>query len=403
MSNYKNAVLEHARVSIKEKKLETYRNQYSEFSNAVKALSGNLGISTWQNINKPTEIVDLGVWQNIEAAQKADALVQESKDFAQFFEPMESVDSFDHFEFKGELEGEAVGENTFLEIYIYKIDAHKSEDHFAKKLAFAKMLKSNVKGFVQYAWFQSANDPSIQLDLYWYNRTETEIEENAAIEQDATAGAMMSTITSMEWYETYLPFKSKIEKIDLVKSKKQYYKAKLKPEIVDLEWHNFISVKGKGAPESKGFEEAMGLLYPVAYKTKFKSKFLGRDYVVPKMEGFWYVEKGEFEDAAREDWCWQVMIPLPEFVHPKTAQFIIKELGFEGKVTIEQQESAKHAQMMHIGSYEAEEETLKVLHAFIEESGHKMAGYQREVYLKDPMRTEESKLKTIIRYQVEPK
>jgi quinol monooxygenase YgiN len=94
MSIYKNAILEHARVSIKEKKLETYRNQYSDFSNAVNELNGNLGISTWQNINKPTEIVDLGVWQNIEAAQKADALVQESKDFAQFFDPMESVDSF---------------------------------------------------------------------------------------------------------------------------------------------------------------------------------------------------------------------------------------------------------------------------------------------------------------------
>lgn len=87
----------------------------------------------------------------------------------------------------------------------------------------------------------------------------------------------------------------------------------------------------------------------------------------------------------------------------KSEDHFAKKLAFEGKVTIEQQESAKHAQMMHIGSYEAEEETLKVLHAFIDESGHKMAGYHREVYLKDPMRTEESKLNTIIRYQVEPK
>ncbi|MFY0672675.1 MAG: GyrI-like domain-containing protein [Bacteroidia bacterium] len=400
MSIYKNSTLEHARVSIKEKQLETYRKNYNDFLKGVKHLDGNIGISTWQNINRPAEIVDLGVWENLDLAHKADAFVQESKQFTDFFAPMESVDSFDHFEFIGEIEKIIPSENTFLEIYVYKIDEAKSHDHFEKKRAFAAMLDQNVSGFVQYSWFKSLNDPSIQLDLYWYNRTEAEIVENAQIEQNSAAGAMMQTIISMDWYETYLPFKAEIEKVDLLKSNKEYYRAKLKPEIVPLGWHSFISVKGKGAPESKAFEDAMGFLYPVAYKTKFKSKALGRDYVVPKMEGFWYVESGEFEDAAREDWCWQVMIPLPEFVHPKTAQFIIKELGFESNVSVELQEAGTHAQMMHIGSYDAEEETLKVLHSFIDDSGHIMKGYHREVYLKDPMRTEESKLKTIIRYQV---
>ncbi|MGB0431357.1 MAG: GyrI-like domain-containing protein [Bacteroidia bacterium] len=403
MSIYKNKILEHARVSINEKQLESYRGNYNDLKESVEGLSGNQGFSTWQNINNPNQIVDLGLWSDFNSAQKADELVQQNGDFARFFESVESVDHFDHFEFINELENSEIDKNTFLEIYLYKIDEAKASNHLEKKQAFAQMLKSKVKGFVQYSWFKSVKDPKVQLDLYWYKHTETELAENAAIEQDPIAGAMMSTITSMDWYQTYLPFKPAIEKVDLTKTKKSYYKAKLKPELLKLDWHNYISVKGKGAPESKAFEQAMGMIYPVAYKTKFKLKSLGRDYVVPKMEGFWYVESGEFADAAREDWCWQVMIPLPNFVHPKMVQSIINELGFEKIVNVELQEPGTHAQIMHIGSYEAEDESLKTLHGFIEKSGYKMAGYHREVYIKDPMKTEESKLKTILRYQVEVK
>ncbi len=383
MHDFKNKTLELAKVTLKAKDLKRYRDNHAAFCAAVNGLTGNKVIKTWQNIAKPTEIVDIGLWSDLKSAKSAAEKVETSSEFARFFEPMQSVDFFDHFEFIDELALSIPDEDTFLEVYLYNIDPNNAKTHLADKLTFAKMITKKSSGFVRYSWFKSIEKPELQLDLFWYKRTENEEIENEAIEAEISSGKFMQSITEFLGYDTYVPFVEQVSKVDLTKTNKTYYNAKLSPELVELDWYNYISVTGKGAPESKAFEQAMSNIYPVAYKTKFRSKELGKDYVVPKMEGFWFVENGEFEDAKREDWCWTVMIPLPSFVHPKMVKQIITELGFEESVKVELQKTAKHAQMLHMGSYEAEEETLKVLHSFIADSNLKMAGYHREVYIKN--------------------
>jgi hypothetical protein len=60
----------------------------------------------------------------------------------------------------------------------------------------------------------------------------------------------------------------------------------------------------------------------------------------------------------------------------------------------------KAAQILHIGPYSAERETIERLHRFVEEQGFRLRGRHHEIYLGDPRRSAAEKLKTIIRHPV---
>ena len=58
------------------------------------------------------------------------------------------------------------------------------------------------------------------------------------------------------------------------------------------------------------------------------------------------------------------------------------------------------AQILHLGPYDTEAETIKKLHAFIAERGLERRGKHHEIYLGDPRRAAPERLKTIIRQPV---
>ena len=57
-------------------------------------------------------------------------------------------------------------------------------------------------------------------------------------------------------------------------------------------------------------------LYGVAYALKFRSKKeKGMDYIVPPMEGLWWVENmEEFTTESKSAWDWTMMIMQPEWI-----------------------------------------------------------------------------------------
>ena len=57
-------------------------------------------------------------------------------------------------------------------------------------------------------------------------------------------------------------------------------------------------------------------------------------------------------------------------------------------------------QGLHIGSFYEEERTIAKIMDFVQENGLKVMGYHHEIYLSDPSKTPEEKLKTILRYAV---
>ena len=84
---------------------------------------------------------------------------------------------------------------------------------------------------------------------------------------------------------------------DFKKEYKEFYLPPAKPVIVIIPKANYIAVRGKGDPNDEGsaYQQAIGILYAVAYTLKMSYKTDHRikgfyDYVVPPLEGFWWQE-----------------------------------------------------------------------------------------------------------------
>lgn len=82
---------------------------------------------------------------------------------------------------------------------------------------------------------------------------------------------------------------------DFKKACKALYSPKAVPELVIVPKANYIAVRGKGNPNEEGgsYQEAIGVLYAVAYTLKMSYKTDYKiegffEYVVPPLEGFWW-------------------------------------------------------------------------------------------------------------------
>lgn len=203
-----------------------------------------------------------------------------------------------------------------------------------------------------------------------------------------------------------------IEKLDLEKADTNYYKVGLEPEIRDLDPYYYLTVEGKGSPNSKPFFTAMEQLYAIAFAIKFTCKAEDMDFKVPKMEGLWWIEGGpeaqhKFPETPQEEWYWKLLIRMPDFVegdhfYRAVQKVKAKNPGLlqDDAVKYELINEGKCVQILHIGSYYKEEPTIAKAIDFMQENELAIAGHHHEIYLSDPRKTAEHKLKTILRYAV---
>lgn len=205
------------------------------------------------------------------------------------------------------------------------------------------------------------------------------------------------------------------EKLDLKKLDKVYYTAKTTPEIIDLDSYFYVTIQGQSSPDDPRFIQAIEALYATVYGIKFLAKAEDNDFVVPKMEGQWWIEQevkkmDDFLKVPKSEWHWKIMVRMPDFIegdhfHRSIESIKIRkpELSNIDQVHFELINEGTCAQILHTGSYDAEAPTLEKLHAFIEQEEMKISGHHHEIYLKDPMKNEQEKLKTIIRYPITKK
>ena len=204
---------------------------------------------------------------------------------------------------------------------------------------------------------------------------------------------------------------AKDEKIDLYKQHKDQYKAAKKPILVTVEQAMYLSIDGRGEPGGDEFTDKIGALYGAAYTIKMTRKFSGRqDYVVCKLEALWgFEEDKDFESTPREDWKWKLMIRTPDIVKPEELEKAATVLIEKGKspsvreVRLEDISEGLCVQMLHVGPYDNEGETVEVMKAFAEEQGLEFHGRHHEIYLSDPRRIPPERLKTILRHPVRKK
>ncbi len=198
------------------------------------------------------------------------------------------------------------------------------------------------------------------------------------------------------------------KKVDLKKCFKVYYSAKTVPEIVDIPNFKFLSIEGSGSPESEEFQHAVEAIFSVSFKIKFISKKeLNYDYVVMPLEGLWWTEDMEnFKKGLRDIWKWKLMILQPEritqsiidkAIHEVIDKKAMKEIEL---VNFIEYEEGQAAQILHVGPFSSEGNSVEKLHRFINNNQGEFDGHlnkHHEIYLSDFRRVEPDKMKTILR------
>lgn len=200
-------------------------------------------------------------------------------------------------------------------------------------------------------------------------------------------------------------------KVDFKKSMKEYYQPSPKEVVsVDVPEMQFLMIDGMGSPgDSKEYQDALAVLYPVAFKIKFLSKSKSKDYVVPPLEGLWWADNMEdFTEGKRDKWKWTMMIMQPNWITQEMideAIALTKEKKPELspltlKLRLEKYKEGKVAQIMHIGPYSEEGPTVQRVHDFIKMKGGNFDGQiqkHHEIYLSDPRKANPATMKTVIR------
>lgn len=190
------------------------------------------------------------------------------------------------------------------------------------------------------------------------------------------------------------------------------------PTIVTVPPMNYIAVRGQGDPniEDGEYKQAIGLLYGIAFTIKMSKKGSRQiegffDYVVPPLEGFWWQDGVEGIDYThKENFKWISLIRLPDFVTKDDFDWAVAQATEKKKSDFSKAEFLTYneglcVQCMHIGSYDEEPATVRLMHELMEQEGYSLAisdkRFHHEIYLSDARRVAPEKLKTVIRHPIQ--
>ena len=201
------------------------------------------------------------------------------------------------------------------------------------------------------------------------------------------------------------------EKVDLKRSVEGFRAKRGEFEVLRLPQLRYLMIDGSGDPNTAPeYAEALEALYPVVYKLKFaSSRQLGRDYVVPPLEGLWWADDMRSFTTGRDKsrWSWTMMLMVPEWIERPMFEAALAQAGAKqppsrlGDVRLEALSEGLCVQTLHDGTFDDEGPVLDRMHReFIPQQGLRMTGKHHEIYLSDPRRTAPEKLRTILRQPV---
>lgn len=203
-------------------------------------------------------------------------------------------------------------------------------------------------------------------------------------------------------------------KFEWKKHAKGLYMPKNKVELVTVPEFKFFMIKGKGNPNDEHFSEEIGVLYSLSYAVKMmpKSGLTPEgyfDYTVFPLEGVWDIsEKGKLQGTLdKNELMYTIMIRQPDFVTKEIAMKAIEIVKKKkphyllDSITFGSIEDGACVQMLHVGPYDDEPSSFATLKEYCEQNNLKrLTPKHREIYISDARKTEASKLKTVLRYQV---
>ena len=204
---------------------------------------------------------------------------------------------------------------------------------------------------------------------------------------------------------------------DFKKEYREFYLPKNQPEIVTVPRASYIAVRGSGDPNEAGgaYQQALSVLYAIAYTLKMSYKTDHRiegfyDYVVPPLEGFWWQDGIDGVDYRRKAAVhWISVIRLPDFITEKDFAWAVETASKKKKLDCSSAEfltidEGLCVQIMHIGPFDAEQETVSLMDRYIADHGYRNdfsdTRMHHEIYLSDARKVPPEKWKTVIRHPI---
>lgn len=189
------------------------------------------------------------------------------------------------------------------------------------------------------------------------------------------------------------------------------------PQIVTVPKANYIAVRGKGNPNDEGgsYQQAVSVLYAVAYTLKMSHKSDYKiagffEYVVPPLEGFWWQENVTGVDYSNKSaFHWISILRLPDFVTPADFAWAVETTAKKKKLDCSSAEfftveEGLCVQCLHVGPFDDEDATVAAMDTFLQENGYVNdignGRLHHEIYLSDARKVAPEKYRTILRHPI---
>jgi len=208
-----------------------------------------------------------------------------------------------------------------------------------------------------------------------------------------------------------------IMKFEWRKQEKYIYLPPNKPVEIDIPKFKYFSIYGSGNPNSPFFGECIEALYAVSYviRMSYKKGLQPEDffeYTVYPLEGVWDLSekaKESFDGTIdKNELVFNLMIRQPNFVSSEFAKQAIemakkkKSNPLIDELVFTEVSDGKCIQMMHLGNYDSEPESFRIMEEFCSQKSLKRKTKQhKEIYISDPRKITPKKLKTVLRFEVE--
>lgn len=208
-----------------------------------------------------------------------------------------------------------------------------------------------------------------------------------------------------------------MEKYEWRKKDKSIYLATKKPNLLKIPKYKYYVIEGFGNPNSLEFSEKISALYSLSYgiRMSYKTENIPKgyyQYTVFPLEGIWDLidHSKNFSIDDKDNLKYKIMIRQPDFVTREYALENIQRVKsksfnkYHDLVRFEELDEGLVVQALHIGSFDTEEETIKIIEKFLLDNNlERTTKIHKEIYLSDFRRTKEENLKTTLRVYVKEK
>jgi hypothetical protein len=188
-----------------------------------------------------------------------------------------------------------------------------------------------------------------------------------------------------------------MKRLNLLKKHPHYYSSKETPELIEIEKAKFISIHAKGSFTDEIFYDRIEALTRTAHAVKELFENSDQAFDVSVLEGlYWYDEKKYgpisisriYDTFPLSELEYRLMIRMPEYITPKDIEkgkeaVASTQKALAAKAEFFELNEGKCAQMLHLGPFAYEVETLREVESFVKQNNLVKNGLHHEIYLVD--------------------